>query len=418
MGILGAPENGDNVDKINSDKYRLDLLRVILDCLPRFSPVGVTPSRLLEMLSYFLLHANEAVREAAAGALGRISAITEPITSGYSWKLNANESLASAIYRISTQTVTSVLLTRYSDLWTSSNGDPSKTLIKFATIYVNSLNLWLDDIKGNIELNQNISQKEIESIIQSIEARGLLFLIQGEPQMRLIADQVFKLASDFRKILNFHRDKNDNNILSDPANVTYSRLVSFHGIRNSIVHQRNSHLRSVRRMSDIFKDLEFELVAKHFNDPQPSESIISPKQRQRKHDLLTRKRPLLHVCTSMEAQESGIWNRCIPDLLRGLLMYGSRGVFSNSIIEALIIIRELHPLIKNLADPYLQQNTIGSSFGTIVPKNSRRPQDSKKVASNLVSDALIDHWKNYLLFVCLCSESDELGSDAASSSEK
>jgi hypothetical protein len=401
-----------------NEKSRLDLLRVTIDSLPRFSPTGVTPTRLIEMLVYFLINANESIQESSAAALNRISNIKESFTSGYSWQLPQGESLAAAIYRISTQIVTSVLLTRYSDIWTSSNGSPSKTLTKYASIYLNALGMWLADIRNsNSTTKAEVTLREFEFIIQSIETRGLLFLIQQDPSMREIADRIFTLAKEFQEVLNFRREKTDEVTSKDPENVTYNRLASFHGGRSSAVYQRNSNSSQSKskfegtRIRDIFKDCEFQLVSMHFIDPQKPQlpETARTKDRYKLHALLAKERPLLHVGKSLDAGEAEIWNRCIPYLLEETFLHGSRGIFSSSMGEVRIMIRELHPLIISISEG----NSIGggsvssSSLKGLTTSERYHSSLKKQVVPISIRDSLIKQWRMLLLFACKCSEPDE-----------
>lgn len=398
IGIPSITAQGvfsDMMDTGINDRTRVDLLRVAIDSIPRFSPTGITPTRLIEMLSYFLINADEIIQHAAAAALSRISQI-KGHHGGYTWEINTGESLPAAICRISTHTVISVLLTRYSDIWLSHKVMTTKSLTRFANIYLEALRLWLVDVRSHeIVSKAVVSQSEVDETIQSIETRGLLFLLQQEPQMRKIADQVFNLAVEFQKLLNSRQDELNKKMV-DLTDVSLLRMASFHGSRRSILPRMGSRKSSKnKRAADVFRELEHELVSKHFYDPQHAYDQSTLQTDRQKQALLSRGRPLLHVATSMETADLAIWNRCLPDLIKSLSQEGNESFFSHSTSEVWILIRELYPLVTSISE----SNSSARSESN--PNNIRLP--SKPLISTLVvhnKEALIDQWRNYIVFLC------------------
>eukprot|EP00842_Homolaphlyctis_polyrhiza_P005771 jgi/Hompol1/6195/HPOL_000607-RA len=80
------------------ERVHLDLLRAILESIPRYTPRSVPALRVLEILSRLMLHVDEGVRSAAFGALSRIALIDEQSSQHEYWQAAAlNQTMAATV---------------------------------------------------------------------------------------------------------------------------------------------------------------------------------------------------------------------------------------------------------------------------------------------------------------------------------
>ncbi|KAJ3250340.1 hypothetical protein HK104_007474, partial [Borealophlyctis nickersoniae] len=157
--------------EVGKDRALLhDLMRIYLDCIPRFVPSGLSPVRIIEMLSRYSMHVEESIRVSAISALMRIVKIQGD---GKRFWLsgNTNDSLLGLVYRISIGTGIGLLNERFAEFVGNTSLEKEGTTALSLSILL--LKAWLQELKDIAEKGEKVwGEMEAEWILEDIESRG------------------------------------------------------------------------------------------------------------------------------------------------------------------------------------------------------------------------------------------------------
>nr|KAJ3422130.1 Cell morphogenesis protein PAG1 [Polyrhizophydium stewartii] len=196
-GIAPADkERSGTADILGKDRIHFDLLRVLLESIPRYTPHGLNPLRIIEILSRLMLHLDEGIRAAAFAALTRIARVKETGMQRKFWSaLAGNETIAAAVVRISSEVCIAIIGSRFSELW-ASPGAAQRAVRVFLDCYLAFVQIWMDEFSV-VCAEQSVAvldQQECFWMIEDIEARGLVFLAMSSPVFRDGAIRAFRMA--------------------------------------------------------------------------------------------------------------------------------------------------------------------------------------------------------------------------------
>lgn len=411
MGFFVPGKLDLDPSKLGEKQYLL--LRIIIQCIPRYYPLNMPPLDLIIMLSRLMLNPREKIRLAAQSALKRISKIEHYDTCGYSWFISKEESLAGAICRISSQEIFAMVFQDYGDLWLNHNLFTVNALLNFSSFYLEQLNIWLDDLRSRNHDKDDIPDpRSIELIVQSIETRGLMFLIQQIPALRSSAIDIFRIAIEFKRVLDHKRYKFEQKVEKKAfgkRNHTLNRLLSFHGGRASMILQEKKSKRiqkgkngEKKRIFDILVDLGSHIVSMNFKNNTGTDQfgnldILSQKEIEQRAALLNQPQPLLYVATSSENGEIELWYRSLPQVIRSCVEWGYPSIFQNCLTEVWGFLRSMFPIIIDLSADYRGQFTIRRDGKMVQAPDERRIGNAS--ISNEVELNLILQWKINLMVV-------------------
>ncbi|KAH9273162.1 hypothetical protein BASA83_004451 [Batrachochytrium salamandrivorans] len=189
-------ERTANGDVFGKDRAHLDLLRVVLESIPRYSPHGIPPLKVIEVVSRLLLHLDKDIRAVAAAALGRIARIKTSSIRNKFWVItDTGESISAAVLRISASVCMSIIGYRLADLCLCKGG-MKQAMQGFLTIYLDLVEIWYERfIEKMDDPHQSFDEYESSWMIDEIESRGLIFLATGRPSFRDAAIKAFHFAN-------------------------------------------------------------------------------------------------------------------------------------------------------------------------------------------------------------------------------
>lgn len=313
LGLLG-PVLGPGIDmhsvhrtEIARGQLSIELLKVVLDSLPRYSPVGITPTRILEMGSRLMLHVNEDIQKSAKDALLRIARIIDyNCPSNYNWKLGLESTLAASASSIPTKHITSFLVQRYKELWKVPYDLQCKALVNLGNVYIESLQIYHNDLANR---KPECGDHEIEKLVQMIELRGLIFLVQREPQLRKQGMKVIEIACEFETELIKHQivqsSKPRNAV---PFDASLANLALLEGLAPDLTPNFVSERRVARFIAKCGRSI-VESAIQQYQKP-------SPRPQHESSVLKSISDPILHIASSPAIFEANIWMLSYPELFR------------------------------------------------------------------------------------------------------
>ncbi|RCH88198.1 Cell morphoproteinsis protein PAG1, partial [Rhizopus stolonifer] len=197
---VGSSDNGPQIHhaytsfsvSYTKDKQAyFDVIKTILDGMPRMMPAGIQLRTIIDMLSRYTVHTDPDVIQSASQALLRIAAQIDgqTVVVGFSQFICKIED-------------------KFSDVVQSLAYGPLNTTHAHGGIlqlYVDLLSIWVDqleatsglerpvnaDARGSVELNIS----KLWDLIKETEANGLLYLCHQSPNIRRFAVQIFRMAS-------------------------------------------------------------------------------------------------------------------------------------------------------------------------------------------------------------------------------
>ena len=400
------------------------LLRTILDSIPRFYPKGLTPSKVVEMLSSYGLHADPAVQEAAFQALCRIAKIKRFDPQNDEWKLGVGEMLSAGVYRIFSTFNRSSIILRYKDLWVSGE-KLEKGMCNIAKRSLELLDIWLDDISTNLMYHP--TQAEADNITQDIEANGLMYICGMDPDLRASGVELLKKTEKFRTALASKLPKD--NLAGLKSNTfgrdSFERLSLFQGGKRASLYQkisRHSRMATEKESEkkefvsvyNIMVDQGQNLVRENYSDP--SDSTLSRKElygekRDHQTKLFAMENPLIHLAVSKDQSDMAIWNRCYPAFLKSLVEFSDQECLKTTFRLIWEFLRTMQPVVNGICGDL----TIYRANYLPTTKRYDKPSGSYTQAA---IDNLINYWKQFTSFCYAClgvlnlNDGPQLGIDA------
>ncbi|KAL5035352.1 hypothetical protein BDV3_005299 [Batrachochytrium dendrobatidis] len=260
----------------------LDLLCSVLECLPRYTPLGITPLKVIEVISRLLVHLDDNVRREAFAALCRIARIKTSSTQHTFWFTSSSlESISASVLRISTSVCMSIIGHRFADLCVSEYAYKcvmhcvSSNFVGLAEIWFEN---FIEQADGPL---QSFDRYECSWVIDEIESRGLVFLTMGRPACREMAIKAFRLANTIdtkleelkakrsadpneQKNFEYSSTLNRNRPLLAEDSSTLLRLTTLHGnTRNTLQRKK-----AVQQTEPIQEESESDFVYPAFPDSE------------------------------------------------------------------------------------------------------------------------------------------------------
>ncbi|TPX59464.1 hypothetical protein PhCBS80983_g02476 [Powellomyces hirtus] len=432
-GSAGGSDKETNrnsfVDVVSRDRQLLfDLIHTYLDCLPRIAPTGLGPVKVVEMLSRYVMHADDGIQIAARAALKRICLIPKERDGDPNkfWNFGKGKSIPGEIVRIVAETGVAILNDRYADILGNLAFDGAQGATwAFTTNYISLLRIWLKQIQESPELWDPM---EADWVVEEIESRGMLFLCSQIPFVRKQALTILQIAEDFEKALKGHGANFDDQLegLSKAeARRQTLRRQSRNDLRRRYTLQRslfNPHMKVRRtRLNRIMEECGPDLVRRHYHDPVLAASTrsehqkLQQQQRQQQYlNIMSAKDTLLHVARSDIPQDMIIWARCFPDLIKWCFQYASSRTMQLCLRDICARLLVLQPSLLAAAE----QTTSGTGSkgstnitGTVKWVNDRtglgsNTGSSKASSSSLfpLTDEMVDQWKVHMVYACASIE--------------
>ncbi|KAG1472307.1 hypothetical protein G6F56_001617 [Rhizopus delemar] len=344
-----------------------DVIKSILDCMPRLMPAGIALPRLVEILARYAVHTDPEIIKSASKALLRIAT------------------------QIDSQTVVLVfsrhickIEDKYSDIIQSlatgpiigtSAGEGGGII----SLYVDLLFIWADQLESDVlnrDGNTNVKEYldanigKILDIIQETEANGLLFLCSQSPSARQLALRILKITASITKNLKRSLSKAVDNTTSTKEDESSADTDSMFGI--------------VVCVGQELLQLEKENVTL-FGDKLSSEARSRIIHYQRKNISFV----LIHIAESDQSSDIAVWNVCFPEILKRFFQY-----FPQTIAQCRMgicnRILQINPSV--LA---WMETMKASTTGTL--SMSKNSNSNQKTASLEV----VDQWRIYLMFACI-----------------
>ncbi|CAO3652266.1 unnamed protein product [Mucor fragilis] len=163
-----------------------DVIKTIIDGMPRIMPAGIQLRTLVDILSRYTVHTDPEIIKSASKALLRIAAQidSQTVVVGFSHFICKIEDKFSDVI----QSLASGPL-----IMTSSGGSSSSQMnggvIK---LYVDLLSIWIDQV--DVACDENKKGK-LADLARETEANGLLFLCNQSASIRKFAVQIIKMAA-------------------------------------------------------------------------------------------------------------------------------------------------------------------------------------------------------------------------------
>ncbi|KAJ3218583.1 Cell morphogenesis protein PAG1 [Dinochytrium kinnereticum] len=430
----------DNASITSRDKSALyDLMKNYIDCLPRFTPTGMTAVRIVEMLSRYTLHKDDGVRLSSVAALMRIASIkqgeNDDVGGRIFWTLGDKNrpgiSLLQGVIRILGSTLAVAINERIAT--STVIGESTEGVLRSGGLglYGELLELWLKELKDADSKSTPFEEEEVDRIICDIEGRGLLYLCSTSTTIRKMGLVILKLASAFEKqLLGMTEDfeAENPNSRAKPAEGTPElrrRQALYRPSRPSFSSKKppptfkagsSTRLKNQRsRIIQIIEQSGHDLVSRHYLDP--TVAVGSMKYESQKYQaqhqqnllrLLGMKDSLCVIASSTNAQESSIWYRCFPDLVQWFYEYANPKALRVCLTDVFARLLALHPSIQIASDfpssTKLNSNSIkwvsSSSSGGGPSSNSSSSMNQFSSSLLPATDNIIDQWRVYLTFAC------------------
>ncbi|KAJ3185369.1 Cell morphogenesis protein PAG1 [Gaertneriomyces sp. JEL0708] len=419
--IQSGDGRGGLGDFISKDRQVLfDLIHTYIDCLPRIAPTGLGPSKIIELLSRYVIHADEGIRNAAVDALKRICSLKKEAGNVEAWKfwtfgLNRSD-LASEVVGMVAETGISILNDRCLDIFTnlSFDGTQGATWCVVKT-YISLLEIWINDLRTTAFSSGDMRRTlmdpmEADWIVEEIESRGMLFLCSQIPGIRKEAIRILKLAEEFEQVLKGREDPMNHALdgvsKSDARRQTLRRQ-SKHDLRRQYTLQRSMFHPDLQarksRVSKIMDECGADLIKRHYHDPVLAASTRSEHQKQQQAQYLGNsiRGTLVQLAGSDVLQDTAIWNRCWPDLCRWIVTYASPHALGLCMREVCGRLLSIQASVVASADQPVPPPKSGT--GTTKWGNERAGSASasgKAISLLPLTEEMIEQWKVYLVFGC------------------
>ncbi|RUS21260.1 hypothetical protein BC937DRAFT_93188 [Endogone sp. FLAS-F59071] len=356
-----------------------DLLRTIIDTMPRLMPAGLSLPKVVDLLCKYTVHIDPEVARAASEALIRIAKQMDAVTPviGYAQYLQRFEDRFADV-------MTSLADGRF----TGENRNGDANILK---LYVNLLTIWVDQVNTEMLLrsdngldrektpiNENARDAEIAaiwSIIDDTEVNGVLFLCSRMTWVRRCAVQVLRLTADFEKRL--EQQYKGSEKLDRPP---------------SLVSQLTSHIlnRDHTRVYQLLEQVGPDLVKidKETNTLVGQRIGSAERGRIYQHQRRETKDVILMLASSDHVSDVTIWNTILPELVNILFESFPKtvAICRNNIYNRLI---QIQPSIQATIDS-VRSNPSGTISMTKIGS-------SKTTAA---TDDLIEQWRIYVTFAC------------------
>ncbi|KAF7722321.1 Cell morphoproteinsis protein PAG1 [Apophysomyces ossiformis] len=362
-----------------------DVLKTVLDSMPRLMPAGISLSRLVEIISRYTVHIDPEIIQSASQALLRIAAQIDSQT--------VVTSYSRFIYRIEDRAF-EVLTSLANGPLTGGNHNGNGGVMK---LYVDLLTIWVEQIdlsalkkpqtesNGTSESAMASMEANIDclfNLVEETEANGLLFLSNQSSYVRRSAIQIIKTAARLEQRLQ--------NLLKEDCNDIPSEKLS----------RLNANLSKTGKYPRLFDFLESagqDLLKfdKDGNSLLGCKISIETRIRLQQHQRRGAKHVLIQIAESDHVNDTLVWNVCLPEIFK-LCFQNFPGTVALCRQNICVRLVQLHPSIVAAVEAMKAGAT-----GTLgMTKNNSQNQKA-------ASTEIIDQWQIYLVFACTTATSSK-----------
>lgn len=246
-----------------------DVIKTIIDGMPRIMPAGIQLRTLVDILSRYTVHTDPEIIKSASKALLRIAAQidSQTVVVGFSHFICKIEDKFSEVI----QSLASGPL-----IMTSSGGSSSSQMnggvIK---LYVDLLAIWIDQVDVTCADDK---KTRLADLVRETEANGLLFLCNQSASIRKFAVQIIKMAAKLADKLD-----RENEYLSQLLETVGQELIQF----DKDTHAWRGH----KLTSDV------------------RNRVLQHQRRGLEHVLVL-------IAESDHAADIALWNMCLPQVFK------------------------------------------------------------------------------------------------------
>ena len=344
-----------------------DVIRTIIECMPRIMPAGIALPKLVEILSRYTVHTDSEVIKAASAALLRIAAQidSQTVVTGFS----------RFICKIEDKFV-DVLQSLASGPLTGGSHNGNGGVFK---LYVDLLSLWVDKLDltslerpndSNVRGSIDVSIGKLLDLVEETEANGLLFLCNQSTSIRRFAVQIIKMAAKLAERLNI--------VLKNKEVVT------------QMDGNGTSDNKSWARLSQMLETVGQDLIELDRDSNTLLGVKLSQEVRTRivQHKRRGLDQVLIQIAESDHPSDLIIWNICLPQLFK-LCLEHFPPTTAQCRLGICTRLLQIQPSISAWVETIKASATGTLSMG----KNSN---SSHKTAS----PETIEQWRIYLIFAC------------------
>ncbi|RUS29529.1 cell morphogenesis C-terminal-domain-containing protein [Jimgerdemannia flammicorona] len=355
-----------------------DLLRTIINAMPRLMPTGLPLPKVVEILSRYTVHVDPEVARAASEALIRIAMQVDaviPVT-GFARYIQRFEDRFEDV-------VTSLANGPTTGVNHHGNGGAMKLYVTLLTIWVDQVDINAlarpdEESDGDTVRTHGSKEAEVKAIweiIEDTEANGVLFLCSHMSWVRRYAVQILKLAAFFEKRI--EQQFKSGGQLDRPQ---------------SLISQLTSHIinRDHTRVYQLLEQVGPDLVKLDKETNMLVGQRIGSVERIRimQHQRRGAKDVILQLASSDHASDIKIWNILFPELIKMFLESFPQTVTAcrSHICNRLI---QIQPALQAAID--------------VAKSNPNSTLSMSKVNSNktvAATDDLVMQWRIYVTFAC------------------
>lgn len=390
----GGPDSGPQIHhqyysftvSYTKDKQAyFDVIKTIIDCMPRIMPAGITLPRLVEILSRYTVHTDPEIIKSASASLLRVAEQidSQTVVTGFSRYICKIEDKFSDVI----QSLASGPLTGGSH---NGNGGVIKLYVDLLSIWVDKLDLTSLErpINTNARGSIDISIGKLLDLVEETEANGLLFLCNQSSAIRRFAVQIIKMAAKLTERLNVilqNREEED----------TVQSATTKDDVKEKKSWSRLSHL-----LESIGQDMI--LFDKESNTLLGSKISSDVRTRILQHQRRGLEHVLIQIAESDHPSDVLIWNICLPQIFKLCFEH-----FPQTTAQCRLGICTRLLQIQPSILAWLETIKAGATGTLSMAKNSNANQKA-------ASPETIEQWRIYLIFACATAIRVETPSTALS----
>jgi hypothetical protein len=342
-----------------------DVIKTIIDCMPRLMPAGIPLPRLVEILSRYTVHMDPDIIKSASKALLRVAAQidSQTVVTGFSrYICKIEDKFSDVVHSLANGPLTGGSH--------NGNGGVIKLYVDLLSIWVNQLDLTnlerpatTKEARSSIDVNIN----KLMELVEETEANGLLFLCNQSSTIRRWAVQIIKLASKLAEKLKLILDnKEDQKSNAQVPNRKWDRIYQLLGNIGQDIIQFDKDTNELYGLS-ISQDTKTR--------------ILQHQRRGLDHVLV-------QIAESDHATDVIIWNLCLPEISRRCF-----DRFPDTTIRCRLDICTRLLQIQPSIMAWVETIKAGTTGTLSMAKNN---SSSQKTAS----PETIGQWHIYLTFAC------------------
>jgi hypothetical protein len=322
-GAVPAVTASDDTNK----QMMFDLLCASFDSIPRLVPFpGITFTKLIEILSRFVVHVDVPVRNSAYDALMRLARLDDDCVraGGGFWDVNVGDGhspgvFARVIVRIYRECCIKLCNDLYKDkvvslIATTAESWESCPYYNSLRAFIGLCGIWIERVEACGEGSVTLDSSEITWIADGIECFGLLNLCNSFPCVRKEGIVILRLAERLEKLL------------------IEKRRDEFNDRGGGIVDDA----RELPKRSRVMKIIEHcgpGLVKRSFHS---RESVYhKPAEGKSKREVKIEVQPSLLEIAISESDQT-LWMRCFSGLVSDILEYGNLQAVNACLFSVLV----------------------------------------------------------------------------------